>query len=420
MLAHLGSLPVFTTGNYTMKALRPLILIASLAAAPSAQGLVGLSVSAPVPSTAFSPASLGNGILVVSQVSMVPHPNGTPGLYLGGMTVVGLSPALGGVGGFDVVSFTYSRTTNVVTLNANAKSLNTASFESGLHWAPSGLYAVANCNAGPCQATTATPAGVLNAPTIVNGVVGLDAVPRRLNGNDVLFYSRSPDIAWRIHDVANSQSGGAANVCASPSVAGRTLGSAWPLVGADGNVQGMMAVETDPVAVAADWNWSGDLDPATPHVVGQVSPGFIEFSGCEAGGRIYMPRLQNFQYETVEYDVIGMLGDYVPVTGGRADLTAFAPIKAAAAPPDLTVIVNGFGFIAPLPVLGINNLLGVNPNIITVLDVILHDNATGRGSVNFSMPTLPAGTVFTLQSLTLMDLGAGPVHLSNTYGIRYQ
>jgi hypothetical protein len=36
------------------------------------------------------------------------------------------------------------------------------------------------------------------------------------------------------------------------------------------------------------------------------------------------------------------------------------------------------------------------------------------------MPTLPAGTVFTLQSLTLMDLGAGPVHLSNTYGIRYQ
>ena len=103
----------------------PFLALSILTPLLAAQGNVGLSfVAGPRNSTAFAPASLGNGITDVFQVGMIPHPNGTPGLYLGGMTVLGLSAALGGAGGFDVVAFTYDRGTDTVTLSANAASFN--------------------------------------------------------------------------------------------------------------------------------------------------------------------------------------------------------------------------------------------------------------------------------------------------------
>jgi hypothetical protein len=115
------------------------------------------------------------------------------------------------------------------------------------------------------------------------------------------------------------------------------------------------------------------------------------------------------------------LGDTVPATGGPAVVTAFAPIQSAAALPDVTVVLNGLGFLAaPLASPGVINPLGVNPNVMTSLGIIIHDNLTGRGSLSLPMPALPVGTVFTLQAVTLMASGTGPVVLSNTFGVAYR
>lgn len=411
-----------------MKPLRPVLsyLPALLLLAPGlvAQGRVGAGVaSGPRVSNAFAAATLGNGITGVFQVGMVPHPNGTPGLFLGGMTVQGLSAGLGGAGGFDVVAFTYDRTTDAVTLNNSAAALNTANNEFALNWGRNGLYAVVDRTGGVFQATTATPGGVLAAPTAVAGLTGqfIDPCPARLGGADVLFFDHPSGIAYVAHNVAGSAVTGSAVVVATPSVTGNICHSAAPLHGADGDVQGLIACEADATFAASDWNWQSDLNPATPPVTMEPTATLFDNNGTEAGGRVYMAQSSGANSQIIEWDIAAVLGDTVPAAGGLATLTGITAIKAAGQP-DATVLVNGFpGYLAgPFAVPGIGNLFGLDTLFITIPGVMVHVPNTGRASIAFNMPAFPSGTDITLQGLTLFSLGTGPSFFTNTFAIHVQ
>jgi hypothetical protein len=191
--------------------------------------------------------------------------------------------------------------------------------------------------------------------------------------------------------------------------------------GVDGEAQALLAATANAGRTQSDWNWQGDLDPDTLEIVQQPSGTGFENNGCEAGGRVYVCQSLSGSYRVLEHDVVGALGDTVPPSGGPAVVTAFAPIQSATALPDVTVVLNGLGFLAaPLAIPGVINPLGVNPNVMTSLGIIIHDNLTGRGSLSLPMPALPVGTVFTLQAVTLMASGTGPVVLSNTFGVAYR
>jgi hypothetical protein len=384
-----------------------------------AQGRVALSFAGgPRLSRAFSAASLGYGITSIGQVSMIPYPGSSaPGLYLGGASVRGLAAALGGRGDWDVVAFTYDRTTDRVTLNANAAALNTGGTEFALNWGSDGTYAVYDEFLGAHQATAAAPGGVLGAPTPISGigVNFVDPCPSLIGGARVLFFiDPGGKLTWRAHDVATSSLSGPASVVCVPA-GGNQNHSPWPLRGADGDAEALLGCEADSSFTASDWNWQGDLDAATPALVQFPTAVPFESNGCEAGGRIYMP-----QFTTVfvvhEYDVVALLGDTVPGSGGRADVTAIAPTRLASPVPDATIVLMGTSFATtPVPVPLTLNLFGLSPTGgFLVLGIGVHDPATGRATVSLQTPQLPPMQI-PLQAMTILAaLPAGPFHLSNT------
>jgi hypothetical protein len=186
--------------------------------------------------------------------------------------------------------------------------------------------------------------------------------------------------------------------------------------GGDGEVAGLLACESDSTASQSDFHWHGDLDQGTPSVIAQPSPGYRS-NGCEAGGRVYMPRLNGRVYQVQEFEVVGLLGDSVRSAGGSAEVTAFSPIKPTTALPDLTVVFLSSNFIAPLPIPGLNNVLGLHPGVLLLLGTIVHDQASGRGTLVIPSPTLPMNITLPVQGVTLLSFGTGPFHLTSTAGI---
>jgi hypothetical protein len=394
----------------------PASLALLLASTVAAQGGVGLGFrGASRYSTVFSPASIGNGITEVAQIALVPHPNGQRGLFLGGLSVRGLSAAMGGMGGLDVLACVYDRNTETVTVGNVAATFNTSGDEYSLVWGRNGLYAVADRPTGPFQATAATVGGLLGAATPITGVTGtyVDPSTALRGGAPMLVYDAGQNLAMQAHDVAGSRVVGPTFV-----VATETTGqphSPFALHGADGEAQALVGA-LFLGGGNSDWTWSADLDPTTKMLVQRRVTNF-ENNGCEAGGRVYIAESLSAGYQVQEHDVSGLLGDTVSMAGGRVDLTAFSPTKTAGAP-DVTTFLAGFQFAGtPVPVPLFGNDLGLDLALpIVVLGSGPHDNQTGRVALTLTAPPMPAATI-PLQALTF-DPGSGRAWLTNTAALR--
>jgi len=371
-------------------------------------GPVGLAlISGPTPSTAFNATALG--VTSIAQVSMVPHPDGRTGEFLGGLSVTGLPASLGGVGGYDVVAFTYNRLTNTVTLNNKAAVFNSAADEFALNWSPDATYAV-------CDRVTGTPAvlqaevgtcGTLTNLRPVAGIGGVvDPCPAEIGGYRVLFFNDAASgISYRRHDVTAAQllaSPPAVSV-SQPSVAGRVCHSAWPIPGGDGEVTAMLGCELS--GSVSIWNWQGDLKPGTgfiPH--GRTTT--FQNNGCEAGGRVYMAESTGATYAVVEYDVVLLTGDraMASASGGSAEVMVGTPIKPQNAIPDITALLAAVAYL-PTPLdltpFNIRNGLGIDLATMIYLGVVAHNNNTGRAVYKIPIPIgLPLGLILPLQGFT--------------------
>jgi hypothetical protein len=383
-------------------------------------GPVGLSfLGAPAPSAAFSNGALG--VTSVAQVGMIPHPDGTPGKFLGGATVTGLAPSLGGQGGFDVVAFTYDRFADVVTLNPSAAVFNTTGTEFALNWGLNGLYAVADRATGVHQAEAPTVGGqLLNLRPVPAGAAFVDPCPSVVLGQPVLFFNNpAGGLAYRRHDVANAALVGPTVPVTQTPGGGNVSHSSWPMTGGDGEAAALIACEANSAFSASDWNWQGDLDPATPPIPQQPTPAPFENNGCEAGGRVYMPRSTSGVYQVMEVNVVGLLGDVVPASGGTADLVAFTPIKTGPSQPDVSIFILSTQFGPPLSVPGFQNLFGLDPLALVVLTVVGHDPNTGRAHLAIPVPPLAPGSI-PFQVLTLVNFPSGPFHFTSTISVGIQ
>jgi hypothetical protein len=390
-----------------------------LATVAPSQGQVGLSiVSGPRISAAFSNARLAP-LHEITQVSMTPHPNGTPGLFLGGLSCQGVPLNLGGRGGVDVVAFTYDRTTDTVTANINAEFFNASGDDYALTWGVDGTYACAQrlhgVSAGVYQSMAMGVGGKLSSSIRLIGGVGNDGthvLASQIGGANVLFYTTlSGGIAWRTHDVVNAMLTGQI-FQVTPHTSTTLMHSPFPMLGADGDAEALLACEANPTTPGgSEWHWQGDLDPSTAPIVQQPTANAYENNGCEAGGRIYMPRFVT-DYQVLEFDVVGLLGDSVKTTGGSCELTAFAPTKTSGTP-DVTIFIHSPAFLAtPQVIPGIANAFGLDPAPgLLVLGAAAHSNATGRAVLTLPMPPLGVGTI-PVQGLTV--LGSGAAHFTST------
>lgn len=401
------------------------------AAGPS--GPVGVSlVNGPVASTAFNAGLLLPPVTSIHQVGMVPHPNGGIGVFLGGMTVRGLPIALGGAGGFDVVSFTYDRLTDVVTLDARAAAFNTAGDEFALNWARDGSYAVCDrfgaspvvlqakkkpvtsgCTLNSPDWVLDIPRTIIDAATTLPFVGGVDPNPGEIGGQRVLFFNDASTggISYRRHDLDNRTilASPATVSVTLPSTGSRTSHSCWPIQGGDGDTAALIACEFGFAGPATSrWNFQGDLKPNTAPIFHGGATNAYEFNGCEAGGRVYMPADNGTTVTVYEWDVVFMTADraHTTASGGSIELMAISGIKPAAVAPDITVFMAS-AFFLPFPLdltpLGLpGQYWGLDLSILINLGAVPHSNASGKAFYSFPVPSgVPANLVLPIQGLTL-------------------
>jgi hypothetical protein len=247
----------------------------------------------------------------------------------------------------------------------------------------------------------------------IAGVNGSHVCPSTIGGVNVLFYtSFTGGIAWRTHDLPNGTLTGPVN-SVTPNPTGSNMHSPFPMVGADGDVEALISCEANAQPGGSEWQWQGDLDATTAPITMKPSPTAFENNGCEAGGRIYMPRSINNVYEVVEFDVVGLLGDSVKASGGTVDLTAFSPSKTSGLA-DVTIFVQGHAFLdTPMVIAGIENALGLDagPGLL-VIGIAVHTNATGRATLTLPTPPLAPGTI-PVQGVTLLG-GSTTAHFTST------
>lgn len=254
----------------------PRFVLAALlpAAFVSAQGPCGPTLrTAPRVSTAFPPAALG--VTRIAHIGMIPDPSGVPRRFIGELTVTGLSAALGGVGGYDVVGFHHDQPTNTVTINSACARCNSATDEFALNLAPDASYAVfERLDIGLFQCAVAWD-GSLAAPASITGGPlpgSLDPCPARIDGKPVLFFINGSAVGWQAHDVRNAQLTGAITTVATPRVAGGICHSPVPVSGFDRDAEALLVCEQVAGSVS-HWRWAGDLDPRARVPGGGRRPG---------------------------------------------------------------------------------------------------------------------------------------------------
>ncbi|MBK8095968.1 MAG: hypothetical protein IPK26_02615 [Planctomycetes bacterium] len=316
----------------------------------------------------------------------------------------GLPPALGGVGGDDLVAFTYDRATDSVTLNASAAGLNTAADEFALNFAPDAGYAVfERIGQGMLQVAVSPQTGAFLTPVpIQNGPAptqGLDPSPGRIDGRSVLFFNRGSHVAWQEHDLAGAALVGPITDVAVPSVPGGNCHSAWPVAGVDGESEALLVCQGTPTNIS-HWLWAGDLRAITPALPQDVTTNRWDNNGCLAGGRIYMVRSSTSTNAVMEYDVAITLGDVVLCQGDYAETTVLAPPRPGAAAPDISFVFAGFQYLpAPVSYPGIAGALGLGGSLIH-MGTAEHEPGTGIAMVPFLMPMALGGS-FGVQALTI-------------------
>lgn len=373
------------------------LVAAVLAASLPAQGSAGPAFLAPPRvSTAFAPATLG--VSRIAQIGMIPDPSGTPGRYLGGLTVSGLSPALGGVGGKDVVAFSYDRGTDQVTLNGSAAACNTPADEFALNYAADGSYVVfERVGVGVFQASVALLDGTLGAPVPLGNGPGpnwaLDPCPGRIAGRPVLFFNRGNNVAWQAHDPAAATLTGLPTDVCIPFVSGGYCHSPWPVAGVDGDAEALLVCRRLASGLS-QWLWAGDLKAATPALPQDPTATSWDNNGCLAGGRIYMVRSTGSSQNLVmEYDVAVTLGDQVLCQGDYAETTVLAPPRPGAVIPDFSFVFAGFQYLpTPVSYPGFAGMLGLGGTLVHI-GTADHDPDTGIAMVPFLMPLVATGSL---------------------------
>lgn len=383
------------------------------ASALGAQGVVPpfrLNITNPQPGLS-TPAIPGTN---VQQVYLVHLPSDPPNVYLGALTVAGLSAGFGGVGSTDLLAGRYDVLTDVFTPNSEAAALNTTGTEFGLMYHHTGLHAVFDKLPGqPWLAARAA----LNSPwQIVGQITGLpgqsyyDPALADFNGQTYLLHVLGTNIAMTPINLATAALTGPSTVIVNQARIGSTANSPTPVLDTQGQLIGLS--HHDVLASDNDHYMSLDFDPTTPAVLMHDASTWRNNGGF-VGGRFFDAE------STTPYHVFAM--DTYWFTGGRGPIGGVMDVFAYTPPTGASEIYASFLFIgggflpSGLPVPPIPGLLGIDISTLVMVSFPTHNNANGEALLQLAIPNVSSlrGRSLPAQSATFR-VTTNAVTLANT------
>lgn len=297
----------------------------------------------------------------------------------------------------DVEIGTYDQTKGTYRATSEAKALNTVRWEFGLSLEPGlGRYAILmRGDNRPLEylfAARARP-GIAFPPAVAISGVPANTFSMSfgyVGGQLQLFYTPAPYNAvlmqrLDISNLAAPKLTGPTTVVARARSANAITAVGAPLVGVDGDVEGLLIAEGIPQG-SAELVFQAGLDPARPGSV--VVPGCG--TNCStawpsvAGGRLlFAAHVPNIAPRIHDVEVAWLLGD-VEAPGGRVDLTG-----ALARSPKAVTFVFLSGGVVPqmqLPAPFDVGHFALDLRSMFLLGVMSHDDAGQRASLSFNLP----------------------------------
>ena len=352
-----------------------------------------------------------SGFSSISQISHQQLPRDPAGTWTTCLSGGGLATAFGGVGGSDMLIGRWNRLTKKFTRTTEAAKLNSTGTDFGLMLDSTGRHAVFDRASGPFYAFRVAPGIAFSTATAIAGITGVFVDPAlgRINGKLVLFFIIGPDIVMQSLDVSNPTAPkvtGTAVIVAKTMKSGGTANSPTPLIGKDGDTEGLFAA--DVVSPDNDMTFNADLNPATPALMFVNTNGWINNGGVAGGMFTFANANQVSQVETA-----WLVGDDEAI-GKIADITG-AVIKGGATPA-ITVLFMAAKEITPLPKIGsfFGNFALDIPTLF-VLGSMPHLFANETASISFPIPndTRLKNISVALQGLSV-DTNSGNATFTNT------
>lgn len=340
-------------------------------------------------------AAMGSGFLTASAQRL---PSDPAGQWTVCLTMVGLKSAYGGIkyGGTVMGTWNPARATPFVP-NLFASPLNSGWVEYSFHVEPGlGRYAIVERyqppgfkHGGVYLATRANDRVAFGKPVRVNNTVALhtfgDPSIGYVGGKLQLFYngswfdSKGRWVRGTLMDeiIINNPNASAPYCAGKPVLVAapnpRSGGTRWwvhsptPVVGADGDVEGLwLAERPEPSTGVSNMYFADDLDPDTPHVLAMQSPtgGWVH-NGAIAGGTFLAPETLAARVRMMEAEGAWLVGDVEPladvIAGGTRslDITMGAYFRGALGA--TAFVAWGTPLATPIRIPGMHGMLGINP-----------------------------------------------------------
>ena len=271
----------------------------------------------------------GNDARTVSFAKLSNNPAGE---ITASITTTGLTALYGGDGssmGVVIGLYDPANGTYLPTFEANA--LNSTADESFLHLSPDGLTAIFQRPDGSYLSSRASVGNAFGAPTKITGL-GTDAQAALgpVGGQMMVFFTDGTNIQMQAIDLGTASLTGSASTVSTPVQSGAACISPFPIMGADGDVEGLFLSEevtakSSPTAYDgdADPTWAGDLDPSTPNVTMIQRTDYQCCGGVASGHFSFSHQINPPGNHAMHFEVAVLTGD-VATTGGTANIRSAA------------------------------------------------------------------------------------------------
>ncbi|MFQ5505695.1 MAG: hypothetical protein ACE5F1_12995, partial [Planctomycetota bacterium] len=240
-----------------------------------------------------------------------------------------------------------------------------------------------------------------------------------VGGKNKVFYTSGQTIVMQDIDLLNAKVYGTPTVVYRPIQAGATPITPSPLVGGDGDVEGLFLAEEQKPWIGlgtgdSDMVWANDLDPSTPGLM-FMSRTDWSASGGVAGGFIYWTHDvgRPLFFHLMHAEGAWLLGDDEPV-GGTANIDTGA-VNFSAPSPLFSIVFAAAKPGPPFPVPKMLGLFALDLASFVQLAVFSTTHPDGTAGAMFSIPPDPGlkGTSFALQAI-LVETKKRAYTLSNT------
>jgi hypothetical protein len=394
----------------------PTLSVSLLGVALAAQNYTGEGpgiVIAPALNSALGATGLGNGVTQVAQILLTPHSSLPANSYYLVATVQK------GAGNYDILSGVFNGTTNAFTINTDVDQFNTTADEfAGTVDNSLRFFALDTSGTTACQ--IATRAGTTgqwskaSALNITGAPIGYNDSMLCTIGNQLSYFHIS-GVNLMVGDI-NPATGVVNNVRAlltNPRGAG--CHSPSPITDANGVARALIFSMRPQ---SSDAYFAPVLDDSAPAF--EIMDRNTWLANPDAnGGSLNWAEAVSSYTDPVSVGITGMSGASVSGNGGPVNLTVFAPLKAAAAPPYLGTVVIGFLGTAGIPIPGIGGKpFGLDPTKPMIfLPSLPVGQLTGTASYNLTVPALGPNVRIDAQSV-ILDPIAGQAFIGNTASIR--